>query len=319
MTAENILIIRTGAIGDMIHFLPVLEAIREKYPKAFIEMTGYKERLSLLEDTGYVDRITSIDDRDIFLLFSRDFHPVDSLVQYLGRFDIIFSFIRDEEEIFSKNMKKCFKGELVSVPPLLPEGKIQHIVDYLLDCLRVFNIEPSSRNPRLCVGPNTEKEAEDFLKSNHLYPLDNIIAIHPGSGSREKNWDIKRFSEIGKWLVDTYQAKIILITGPAEELIYEDIRDAMKDISPVMAKNLPLKLLSGLIHSCRLFLGNDSGITHVAAALGIPTLSLFGSTDPRLFGPRGKRAVILSEGSMKGITEEAVKKEIEGLMEKKNI
>ena len=306
---KEILIIRIGAIGDIILFLPVLQAIRKRFPDASIEMMGQKDRLSLLEESNYIDKIVSIEDKDLFSLFVKDAHPKDGLLQYLNRFDLIFSFIK--EEVFSNNIKKFCKGGVISIPPFPPDERKGHVIDYLLDSLKKYGIESDNKTPELYIGEDTKKMAEDFLKTQGINPIqDTIFAIHPGSGSKNKNWPLKRFSEVATWMREKYNAKILLILGPAEEGIF----DAMKDMSPVLAKNLPLKLLSGLIALCRFYIGNDSGVTHIAAALGIPTIALFGPTDPDIWGTKGKKVVIL-KGDMESIATEEVKKRIEVLVE----
>lgn len=310
---EDILIIRTGAIGDIILFLPVLQAIRKRFSDAYVEMMGHRERLSLLEESHYIDKIVSIEDRDLFSLFVKDANPKDGLLQYLNRFDLIFSFIKEED--FLNNIKKYCRGKVISIPPFHPDGWKSHIIDYLLDSMAKYGIESNNKTPELHIGENTRKMARDFLKIQGINPVrDMIISIHPGSGSKKKNWPLKRFSEIAAWMREKYNAKILLIIGPAEEELEKEIFDAMKDLRPVIAKNLPLKLLSGLLASCRLYIGNDSGITHLTAALEIPTICLFGSTDPNIWGPKGKKVVIL-KGDMESITTDEMKKRIEVLME----
>ncbi|HUU49605.1 MAG TPA: glycosyltransferase family 9 protein [Nitrospinota bacterium] len=310
---KEILIIRTGAIGDIILFLPVLRAIRKRFPDASIEVMGQRDRLSLLEDSCYVDKIVSIEDRDLFSLFVKDANPKDVLLQYLNRFDLIFSFIKEED--FSNNIKKFCKGNVISIPPFPPDEWKGHIIDYLLDSLKKYGIESSNKTPELYIGVDTKKMAEDFLKTQGINPVrDTIFAIHPGSGSKKKNWPLKKFSEVATWMREKYTAKILLILGPAEEGMDGEIFDMIKEINPVLAKNLPLKLLSGLIASCKLYIGNDSGITHISAALGIPTISLFGPTDTDIWGTKGKKVVIL-KGDMDSIATEEVKKGIELLVE----
>lgn len=313
----NILIIKTGAIGDTILFLPALEAVRQKFPEAFVEIMGHEERLSLLKES-----IVSIESRNLHSLFVEDARPKDRLSKYLHRFDLIFIFVK--EAVFAENIRKFSKGQVVQIPPF-PEENNGHAVDYLLNALKGHGIEPKNRVPRLFAGADAKKSAVDFLKQHFTEPGSPLAALHPGSGSRKKNWPLERFFEIGAWLKQEYEAKILLIIGPAEEEAEKVILDAMSDLNPVVAKNLSLEVLSGLLAFCRCFIGNDSGITHMAAALGISTVALFGPSDPHVWGPRGENAVILTppdpgsreQGFMDKITVERVKREVKRMQIKK--
>jgi ADP-heptose:LPS heptosyltransferase len=109
------------------------------------------------------------------------------------------------------------------------------------------------------------------------------LAIHPGSGSPGKNWPPENFAGVADWAAA--RANILLLSGPAERGA-EEIRKAMKKAAPFVADNLPLTRLAGVLNWSRAYLGNDSGITHLAASLGVPTVALFGPTDPAVWGPR---------------------------------
>jgi len=128
------------------------------------------------------------------------------------------------------------------------------------------------------------------LASSGLKEGEQVLAIHPGSGSRAKNWDPKNFARVADWASD--RARVLLICGPADDEV-EEVRRAMKKAKPLVADNLPLIQLAALLRSATACLGNDSGITHLAASLGIPTVAIFGPTDPTIWGPRGPNVKII--------------------------
>jgi heptosyltransferase-2 len=107
---------------------------------------------------------------------------------------------------------------------------------------------------------------------------DAFLAVHPGSGSRAKNWPLERFTETASRL--SPERPWLLVAGPAEEEL-----DAPPGAR--LARNLPLRTLGALLARAGLFLGNDSGISHLAAACGTRTLALFGPTDPAQWAPVG--------------------------------
>jgi ADP-heptose:LPS heptosyltransferase len=117
-------------------------------------------------------------------------------------------------------------------------------------------------------------------------------AIHPGSGSPHKNWPLERFLETAEILRDLYQVQLIFLLGPVEQESGLILNGIQARGWPVI-RGLPLPLLAGVLSLCAGYLGNDSGVSHLAAALGVPTVVLFGPTDPAFWSPQGPAVRIL--------------------------
>ncbi len=114
------------------------------------------------------------------------------------------------------------------------------------------------------------------------------MVIHPGSGGAAKRWPLERFAEVARRL----DQPVAWVLGPAER---EDraCREAMETTGAVLDE-LSLEELSAALARCRLYIGNDSGVSHLAAALGVPTVAVFGATDPATWSPRGQRVTVVS-------------------------
>jgi ADP-heptose:LPS heptosyltransferase len=132
--------------------------------------------------------------------------------------------------------------------------------------------------------------AKHFWSKFGLKEEEQVLAIHPGSGSPAKNWDAKKFARVADWASE--RCKVLLISGPAQDGV-EEVRRTMKKANPLVADNLPLLHLAAVFKASRAYLGNDSGITHLAASLGLPTIALFGPTNPAIWGPRGPAVQIV--------------------------
>jgi heptosyltransferase-2 len=112
------------------------------------------------------------------------------------------------------------------------------------------------------------------------------VAIHPGSGSPRKNWPVDHWAELGHLLLDQAVApQLLLIGGEADHEKLEQLRSAWRHAPILVARDLPLPALAAVIERSQLFLGHDSGISHLAAAVGAPGLLLFGPTDPAIWSP----------------------------------
>ena len=144
----------------------------------------------------------------------------------------------------------------------------------------------------------TEEELRHAETATRELP-EGFVAIHPGSGSPAKNWPLTRFLDAARALADSQ--RWLLVAGPAE-------RDLAPPADAVLARDWPLRLLGAALARAGVFLGNDAGVSHLAAAVGAPTLALFGPTDPALWAPVGPRVKTLSTpgGSLALLELEAV-------------
>ncbi len=139
------------------------------------------------------------------------------------------------------------------------------------------------------IFPSAERVVERIprIQFAAIEPLD-VAALHPGSGSAKKNWPRERFFELAEGLIER-GVKIAWILGPAETGMEVPPRGERWN-------TLPLPVLAARLARCRLYVGNDSGVTHLAAATGCPTVALFGESDPLVWAPRGERVRVVSSG-----------------------
>jgi ADP-heptose:LPS heptosyltransferase len=116
-----------------------------------------------------------------------------------------------------------------------------------------------------------------------------LIILHPGSGSRKKVWPLDRFLDLVRYL----QKHLGPAEGSEVHKTFEEMEREMGANAPILLKGLSLLQLASVMEGCRLFVGNDSGVSHMAAALGIPTMAIFGPTDPRVWSPRGEKVWVV--------------------------
>jgi ADP-heptose:LPS heptosyltransferase len=140
--------------------------------------------------------------------------------------------------------------------------------------------------------------ARDFWKSRGVTPEERskVVILHPGSGSRKKVWPLDRFLDLAHRLQNDFDSRILIVLGPAEGPEVQKTFERMGPIAAILAKDLTLLQLASVMEGCRFFAGNDSGITHLAAALGLPTVAIFGPTDQRVWSPRGEKTFVVSRG-----------------------
>ncbi len=292
---ERILIIHKGGLGDFILCLPAFGSIRRYYPEARIELMGYPRILQLVEGRWYVDQGNSIDQAGLGSYYLKDGKLNGALSRYFGGFHRAFLFLQDRGKIFSDNIRKTGIGGVFPISPRPEKGRRIHVIDHMLSSLSSMGIPPGGSIPRIFLLEEDRWFAEEWLREGNDYEgvEKGVVAIHPGSGSRKKLWPIENFLDLAARIASDLRLRTILFIGPAEREYLGSGLERMRSISPMWAEDLPLIHVASLLDRCRCYIGNDSGITHLAAAVGIPTIALFGPTDPEIWGPRGERVAIL--------------------------
>ncbi|MBI5393965.1 MAG: glycosyltransferase family 9 protein [Verrucomicrobia bacterium] len=311
----RILVIRGGAIGDFILTLPAIGALRERWPQAHIEILGYPRILALADRRHYADTVRSIDAAAMASFFVDGGDLNDALGDYFGSFDLIVSYLYDPDDIFGTNLRRCRVRNLVC-GSAKPEK--EHAAVHFTRPLAALGINVADPVPRIFPSADDRAFAEGFMRSRRREEADaatdkanrlltsaaTFIAVHPGSGGQHKVWPADRWADVIRWLRDELKRDVMLVLGEADDVA----RRALEPLKLPMAENLSLPRLAAVLERCALFAGHDSGVTHLAAAVGTPTLALFGPTSPAVWAPRGPRVwVLAADGPIKLLSLELVR------------
>jgi heptosyltransferase-2 len=287
---KRILVIRGGAIGDFVLTLPALKLLRDRFPEAQVEILGYKHIAVLAEKRFYADAVRSIESGQLARFFAKDSELSAELVDYFASFDLIVSYLFDPDGIFEANLKRCRIRTFIPAPSKLDNR--EHAARQLarpLEALGLHLEDPAAR-----IYPSEADRA--FARSFRGRDCDRMIALHPGSGSETKNWPIENWQELGDDLL-VHDHELIVVSGEADEERVEQLESAWKGKSVKFARNLPLPHLAALLENT-IFLGHDSGISHIAAAVSARCVLLFGPTDPAIWAPANANVTVLQMGSL---------------------
>lgn len=268
---RKILVLRGGALGDFLVTLPALTLLRERWPTARIELAGNATAAALAQNYGLLDAVHSQHDARWAALFATSSLPAE-FSAWLASFDLVLNFWPDPD------------GDLRAKFPLRTDQIFLHggavptrapAAAHYCEPLRALGLV-----------------ATDFCFQLRQREADaRLIAIHPGSGSPRKNWPLDRWTALAEWLVRDQHHELLIVTGEAES-------DAARALARfgAPAHQLPLDELAGRLARCRLFLGHDSGVSHLAAACGVPGVLLFGPTDPSMWAPPTPHVRVLERG-----------------------
>ena len=293
LQAKKILVIHQGALGDLILSLPAFSAIRKAFPEHHAEVMGYPRILRLIHNRFYAHSIQSIDRASAASLYNESGDADSDIKEYVRQFETVFVFGGKPQEALVKNIQAVCAVKIYRIQPF-PEKTKKHVADFQLDQLEGFGFEVCRGFPELFLCEEDISDARQLLRQAGI-PLDaaRLLAVHPGSGSKKKNWPAGNYVSLIKRLGNALQAYFLIIEGPAEEEMMQELHKELSATQALFIRHLELPLLAAVIKQAALYIGNDSGITHLAAAAGAPALALFGPTDPEVWGPRGEKVSIL--------------------------
>jgi heptosyltransferase-3 len=247
------LLIRPGAIGDFVVSLPALECLRTQYLEVWVPS-------AIVPLVRFADRVRSIASTGLDLLGIAE--PPARLIDELRDFDSIVSWYGTNRPEF-RELVRGLNLPCGFLPALPPQGATGHATGFYLDQVRPFATRAADAIPRIQCQPTRA----------------HFAAIQPFSGSPRKNWPLENFQRLARELERTMPVR--WCSGPDDPPLDAAVRiDDLYDLACWLA-------------TARLYIGNDSGITHLAAAVGTPVLALFGPTDPAVWAPRGSNVRVV--------------------------
>lgn len=282
--SPRLLVVRGGAIGDFILTLPAVGALRERWPDAHIEILGYHHIIELANGRHYANAVRSIEAGAMAGFFVPRGELNAALEEYFRSFNLVISYLFDPDHIFADNVRRCGVRQVVEASP---RPQTLHAAEHYCKPLETLAIYVEQPAPRLFPTEDDRAAASRWLgaASEEL-----IVALHPGSGSERKNWPAEKFAAVARWLVDELAVQLLVVQGEADEAPAKELFRMIEPRVARRASGLRLTELAAVLERCALFLGNDSGITHMAAAVGVPTVAVFGPASLPTWKPRPWRS-----------------------------
>jgi heptosyltransferase III len=280
---QNILVLRGGALGDFIVTMPALAALRRAWPTANIELAGNATAAALAFNRRLLNAAHSQHEARWSALFRNEPLPSE-FARWLGQFNLIVSYWPDSDGAFRRHFPTRPGQQFLSAPAMPTCAPAA--AHYNLPLVELGITAGDVWYP---IAPLGSPPNRSLPESHANLP----IALHPGSGSPKKNWPAKRWDE----LIRRLPGPILVILGEAELERGGKAPSFACTKNVRTAANLPLEQLVDELNRCRLFIGHDSGVSHLAAACGLPCVLLFGPTDPDVWAPQSPSVRVLHKGS----------------------
>ncbi|MHC4645017.1 MAG: glycosyltransferase family 9 protein [Planctomycetota bacterium] len=304
--AHRGLILQPGAIGDCLLTLPLAAFMKNRLGLGSVDLLGHTEYIGILPGRTCVDGIRSMDTLDLYRLFTEartfDLADGDPLINAFSDYAWIVTFIGEPNSDFEQNLiftANCsHSAEVITLSMTPPEKFPGHLTDFCVRQLILesrLTLEPPQALPSETLIRTAEADTDrgrELLKEAGVDLSGKIVVIHPGSGGVHKCWHLDNFLAVANELRNE-KFKVVFLLGPAEMERFGKIDIEKITCAASCLTDLSLTQVLGLLNCADGFVGNDSGITHLAAAAGVRTVGVFGPTNPNLYRPLGPAVTVL--------------------------
>jgi heptosyltransferase-2 len=298
---KKILIIRLSSLGDVILTTPVIAALKAKFPHSELflltkarygDLLRNDPRISSLVEfdpagkdrglSGFMSLISELRSHDFDLLVDLHANLRSFLIRYLVKSRVKLKY------------RKRWLRRLLMVHFKFLRTKAVRTVDSYLEHLKKLGVQALERNPLIFLSQEDLGYADHFLLEQQVKKDDIVVGVHPGAKWETKRWNEEKFARVCRSLAETPGYKILLLGDESEAKLVGEIGKDVPDDRLVKAVGFPLGKVMSLIKRCDCFITNDSGPMHIASALGVPVVAIFGPTHPKLgFAPVGSRNLVL--------------------------
>ncbi len=289
----EILVLHPGALGDLLLSLPALSLIAEHWTPSRLTLACSSDHFDLLKWTC-VSRLIPFSTLPLHRLYFSE-PPHESDIEPWCTYDRVISWTGFGNRDFADNFARIHPHVLIASWHPKP-AETRHVSRLFVDSLAQWIPAPGEIAP-VTLRPDTPSliSGREWLFQRCWHGDDVLIGIHPGAGGTIKRWPVDYFRRLIACLLKMRGAKILIIEGPAEPGLSAEVSRDLPSAHLIHAVGLPVHLLAAVLVNCRGFIGHDSGVTHLAGVLDVPSVALFGPTRPEHWAPLGSNVRVLRD------------------------
>jgi ADP-heptose:LPS heptosyltransferase len=299
---RKILIIDFGQLGDVVMSLPALRAIRGRFPHAQITVAVGKPGGELINLSGYANDVLEVD--RVALRDGAKLISIGRIIKFVAQVrKAKFDFVIDLHSLYETNLLGLLSGAphrlyasrrnrsldfLANFEPR-PAREVEkaHLIDRYLEVLKPLGIHNPPRTPVLKTNAAADFAIEALLKKEKAQSHELLVGLFPGAGHAGRIWPLERFAELADHLIRNDRVRVVVFAGPEERAMVPQMRTLFPR-STIFFDRLTISQLASAQARLTLFVSNDTGPAHIAAAVGTPVIVLFDRPDPNSFTPAGR-------------------------------
>lgn len=319
---SNILVIDFGQLGDVVLSLPALRAIRERFPSAQITVTVGKPGAEVVNISGYANATLVVD-----RVALRDGPKLSSIARIVKLVRDVrrrqFDFVIDLHSLSETNLLGFLSGapkrlysrrpgrsldflaNFVPRPPIETDHRTRHLIDRYLDVLAPLGVKDVDRLPRLRTRNDDVTAVDKLLKKEKAESGVPLIGLFPGAGHPSRCWPLERFAELADFLTRNDRVRVIVFAGPEERELVQQIRSLFPPTAIILDR-LTIPQLAAAQARLAVFVSNDTGPMHIAAAVGTPVVLLLDRRAPESYQPLGEQHRIIYSSTIPEISVDEV-------------
>jgi heptosyltransferase III len=299
MIPRKILAIKLRYLGDVLLATPTLHALKVAFPEARLTVLVNRGTDEILRGNPHVDEILPLDrgsmlqqSRFIFGIRRRPFVTGVDLTD--GDRAAFLTWISGARVRIGFNAEQRWTGRCYTT--VVTGGAEAHRIERDLVALAPLGIQARDRIPQIWLGPQDDARVDQLVAQLGLARDRSWVVIQPGARYWFKAWPPQRFAEVADRLNDRFGCQVLVAGSPQEAALTQAVVDHAKSPLYNIAGRSDVRMLAALLKRSTLFVGNDTGAMHIAAAVGTPVVGLFGPSNPLEWGPRGGRAETIYKG-----------------------
>jgi ADP-heptose:LPS heptosyltransferase len=317
---HNILIIDFGQLGDVVLSVPALRVIRKRFPEAHLTVAVGKPGGQIIKLSGFADEVIEVD--RVSLRDGSKLVSIARIFKLVGRVrQAGFDFVIDLHSLSETNLLGFLSGAplrlfarrpgrsidyLANFKPKPPaENNSDHLVDRYLKVLRPLGVENPSRIPTLKTSGKGDRHVEALLKKEKAHSNTLLVGLFPGAGHEGRRWPLERFAELADFLIRNDRVRVIVFAGPEERALIPQLKTLFPR-DTIFLDQLTIEQLASAQARLTLFISNDTGPMHIAAAVGTPVITLLDRPTPNSFIPVGEQHRLICGPTIHHITVEQV-------------
>ncbi len=288
-------IVHQGALGDFLLALPVVEGLHRASPHLKFDFWSRTGHLALLYGKPYLASAFEASGAEWTPFFDNDRWKDCPLPRGVAEACCILVFGQGSSVVAVERLKARAQAPVHWIKSFPDDNERRHVTKFLEDQVRECHLPLVMAPLQITPAPEELAAVRQLTRRCGEAEERRQVVVHPGSGGLRKIWPLSRWRMFLESLCDRKDVHVYLVMGPADERIRPFVQEIANGEGIPVVDNLPLPSLAAFLSDADLYVGNDSGATHLAASVGTPTVAIFGPTDPVVWGPRGRDVEIFKD------------------------